>query len=167
MNATTIGHHTLIKKFPLRSRDLSQLSLGGDTDNPHADVDDQNVYNDHVIEIDENIDEDFDEEVEEAENLAADGPEKNEEIEEKVVESESSNNLKQLGIPMEEGSSSADVPNLFVLLPRPTSERVGAKLPPTPTDFELTSEGLPDGWAMQLMKSGRTLFIDNRNQVFK
>jgi hypothetical protein len=24
---------------------------------------------------------------------------------------------------------------------------------------------LPPGWAMQLMKSGRTLFIDNRNQV--
>ena len=37
---------------------------------------------------------------------------------------------------------------------------------PTPSDLQLTmGEGLPEGWAMQVMRSGRTLFIDMRNQV--
>ena len=37
---------------------------------------------------------------------------------------------------------------------------------PTPSDLQLTTgEGLPEGWAMQMMSSGRTLFIDMRNQV--
>ena len=36
---------------------------------------------------------------------------------------------------------------------------------PTPSDLQLTTgEGLPEGWAMQMMSSGRTLFIDMRNQ---
>ena len=36
---------------------------------------------------------------------------------------------------------------------------------PTPSDLQLTAgEGLPEGWAMQVMRSGRTLFIDMRNQ---
>ena len=37
---------------------------------------------------------------------------------------------------------------------------------PTPSDLQLTTgEGLPEGWAMQVIpSSGRTLFIDNRNQ---
>ena len=35
----------------------------------------------------------------------------------------------------------------------------------TPSDLQLTmGEGLPEGWAMQVMRSGRTLFIDMRNQ---
>ena len=36
---------------------------------------------------------------------------------------------------------------------------------PTPSDLQLTTgEGLPEGWAMQVMSSGRTLFIDMGNQ---
>jgi hypothetical protein len=36
---------------------------------------------------------------------------------------------------------------------------------PTPDNHVLSSEGLPQGWTMQLMRNGRTLFIDNANQV--
>eukprot|EP00094_Tigriopus_californicus_P000131 TCALIF_00127-PA protein Name:"Similar to UNC79 Protein unc-79 homolog (Homo sapiens)" AED:0.02 eAED:0.04 QI:0/0/0/0.66/0.5/0.33/3/0/2591 len=51
--------------------------------------------------------------------------------------------------------------NLFGFLPRPS----GHQKAPTPSTHQITSEGLPAGWAMQLMSSGRTLFIDNTNQL--
>jgi hypothetical protein len=59
--------------------------------------------------------------------------------------------------------ATVEMTSLFGLLPRPST--VSRPAPPTPKDFQMTSEGLPPGWAMQLMKSGRTLFIDNTNQV--
>ena len=57
---------------------------------------------------------------------------------------------------------------LFGFLPKPAAAAADAELPevsaPTPDHYQLTSEGLPAGWAMQLMRNGRTLFIDNANQ---
>ena len=53
--------------------------------------------------------------------------------------------------------------NLFGFLPRPSAG--SGKSAPTPDDFGLTSDGLPDNWSMQLMKNGRVLFVDNANQV--
>ena len=59
---------------------------------------------------------------------------------------------------------------LFGFLPKPASAAMDPDLnnevdAPTPDHYQLTSEGLPSGWAMQLMRNGRTLFIDNSNQV--
>ncbi len=56
------------------------------------------------------------------------------------------------------------VANLFGFLPRPSTARAGGAAP-TPDNHQLSSEGLPPGWTMQLMRNGRTLFIDNSNQV--
>ena len=57
---------------------------------------------------------------------------------------------------------------LFGFLPKPASAMESGLSEidaPTPDHYQLTSEGLPSGWAMQLMRNGRTLFIDNSNQV--
>ena len=67
-----------------------------------------------------------------------------------------------------------EMANLFHLLPKPGKklsayQKGGSEnkqSAPTPSDLQLTTgEGLPEGWAMQMMNSGRTLFIDMKNQV--
>jgi hypothetical protein len=68
----------------------------------------------------------------------------------------------------EEGDVRAPMANLFGFLPRPAfQQQSAAASAPTPDHHRLTSEGLPQGWTMQLMRNGRTLFIDNTNQVRK
>ena len=129
--------------------------MGGDADNQHteaASIDEPNFHN--LDEQDDNVEEEEEEEEEEE----VDEPDHAEEVKmEEVKKSESEG--------AEKGVATAEMTNLFGLLPRPSSASAISKPPPTPMDFEMTSEGLPPGWAMQLMRSGRTLFIDNRNQV--
>jgi hypothetical protein len=137
----------------IRSRDLSQLSLGGDAENQHteaASIDEPNFHN--LEEQDDNVEEEEEEEEEE-------------EVEEPAEEVKTDEAKKYESENVEKGVATVEMTNLFGLLPRPSSASAASKPPPTPMDFEMTSEGLPAGWAMQLMRSGRTLFIDNRNQV--
>jgi hypothetical protein len=145
-------------KLPFRSRDLSQLSLGGEAENQAAEaasVDEAN-YEDVQEEEDDQVQEEYEEEEEDAEEEPAEPENTDHKIDidiENVVDKE-------------KGVATVEMTNLFGLLPRPSAVTSSmSRPPPTPTDFELTSDGLPPGWAMQLMKSGRTLFIDNRNQV--
>ena len=144
--------------FPLyRSRDLSQLSLGGEAENQAAEaasVDEANY---------EDVQEEEDDEVQEEEE---EDEEAQEEAEENAEPENTDLKIDIENVDKEKGVATVEMTNLFGLLPRPSAVSATSRPPPTPTDFELTSDGLPAGWAMQLMKSGRTLFIDNRNQVF-
>ena len=124
---------------------MSQLSLGGEADTGQAEAASVDVDYEEVEE-EENVEEEDEEEYE---------PEEEEEVD--VDEADKANVEKDSN-----NIATVEMTNLFGLLPRPSTT---TKPAPTPTDFEMTTEGLPPGWAMQLMKSGRTLFIDNRNQV--
>ncbi len=148
-----------------RSRDLSQLSIGGNSekqedftsgggpdDTPRA-----MSVGVHEDNDEENLEEDDSEEEEENKDEKSDPVEDQGLILEKTVEGAK---------PQKETNEDDDnvrVPlaNLFGFLPRPSST---AKAP-TPDNHQLTSDGLPPGWTMQLMRNGRTLFIDNANQV--
>ena len=126
--------------------------MGGEAENQQAEAASVDVDDDDV-EVEDNVEEEDEEEVEEEE-----------EAEDEVDEADNVERRND-DVADKDGKNIATVEmtNLFGLLPRPSTS---TKPAPTPTDFEMTTEGLPPGWAMQLMKSGRTLFIDNRNQVW-
>ncbi|CAB4070119.1 UNC79 [Lepeophtheirus salmonis] len=132
-----------------RSRDLSQISLG------QADND-----NDTVFDGESNLQDDEDND--KVENGTQEEISTNLIVVKEEDSTESTSNVKK--------SEENDVmTNLFELLPRPSGNSSNPVAPspyaPTPEHHQMTSEGLPEGWAMQLMHSGRTLFIDNANQT--
>ena len=144
-----------IMGFQARSRDLSQISLG------NADAD-----NDTVFDGDDNLDDNASANTnvveEEAQEDTVDGKVKEAQVEEmkNIDEEEITPTVETMA-------------NLFELLPKPNNNNehnsaagalASANVAPTPDHHQMTSEGLPEGWAMQLMHSGRTLFIDNTNQ---
>ena len=113
--------------------------------------------------LNQDVEEEVDVEEEEEEEQEVEEEEEEDEVDHENVEQPNPETLEH--VDKEKGVATLEMTNLFGLLPRPSSASAASKPPPTPTDFEMTSEGLPAGWAMQLMRSGRTLFIDNRNQV--
>ena len=113
--------------------------------------------------LNQDVEEEEDVKEEEEEEQEVEEEEEEDEVDHENVEQPNPETLEN--VDKEKGVATLEMTNLFGLLPRPSSASAASKPPPTPTDFEMTSEGLPAGWAMQLMRSGRTLFIDNRNQV--
>ena len=148
--------------FAARSRDMSQISLGGNNEE-----EEETAVAAATQEVDEQpiTHEEEEEEVKEQEQ-----PEK--------AEAAAVDKLCKVMLAEEPEQQQHLLPklpemaNLFEFLPKPSSAAAGASggtgatkagpSAPLPTDSQLTTQGLPEGWAMQLMRSGRTLFIDNK-----
>ena len=178
------GYGGLGGGVPARSRDLSQLSSAsiGETEKGDEDYEDDD-------------DDDDDDEDEEKDGAAAirvsGGADSAADIQDEVCGQKERNGPKRTEPvpsssppPPGEGTrtltteaqveperdSDVRIPmaGLFGFLPKPASAMdsdLNEADAPTPDHYQLTSEGLPSGWAMQLMRNGRTLFIDNSNQV--
>jgi hypothetical protein len=174
---------------PARSRDLSQVSIGdmekGDEEEPESPP--SNADEAEEVSDDGDEEEDDEEEEEDEEEGGGDDPELQPILAKKSATPGSSPEKKaepwkrtaatvesppkpvaDSASASEEGDVRAPMANLFGFLPRPAfQQQSAAASAPTPDHHRLTSEGLPQGWTMQLMRNGRTLFIDNTNQVRK
>ena len=180
------GYAGLVGGVSARSRDLSQLSSAsiGETEKGDEDYEDD----------EDDGDEEGEEDGGEGAAIRVSGAGSTADIQEEVCGQREKNKpngpprktepVPPSSPPLEEGTrtvtteaqveperdSDVRIPmaGLFGFLPKPASamdsdlNEVDA---PTPDHYHLTSEGLPSGWAMQLMRNGRTLFIDNSNQV--
>ena len=153
-----------------RSRDLSQLSIGEtenqepmdgfeEPDTPEGEEGDEEEEGEEEEESEDENDPELQPIFEKTKSDSSTSPEKTSEQECFRAMVETNPNP-----PVSEDDNNVRTPmaNLFGFLPRPS----GGQKAPTPDNHQLTSgEGLPPGWTMQLMRNGRTLFIDNTNQI--
>ena len=179
---------------PARSRDLSQLSIGSkgfEGDDVGGDDEDDDESPQTAGAEDEEADSEEEEEEEEQEEEEGPDPEL-QPIFEKSKSTESPQSPEKTTATIEATPSSvaamstppfasaadvaaadsvddvgAPMAGLFGFLPRPIQQQQAqtAVSAPTPDHHRLTAEGLPRGWTMQLMRNGRTLFIDNTSQI--
>ena len=149
--------------FAARSRDMSQISLGGNNEEEEETAAATQEVDEEPITHEEEAEEEEEEEVKEQEQQEkAEAAAVDKLCKVMLAEEPEQHLLPKL----------PEMANLFEFLPKPSSAAAGGSggtgaskggpSAPLPTDSQLTTQGLPEGWAMQLMRSGRTLFIDNK-----
>ena len=170
------GYGGLMGGVPARSRDLSQLSsasIGGETEKGDEDDDEEDDEDDEgaaATTVSGGAAVSADVQGDDCGRKEKGGPRKTEPPPTSPPGEGTRTLTTEAQVEPERDSGDVRIPmaGLFGFLPKPaaaTDAELSEVDAPTPDHYQLTSEGLPAGWAMQLMRNGRTLFIDNSNQV--